>query len=229
MTQELAHQELNAEGRTLQERAGALVITDQPSFERAGVFLRSVKEYLKRVGEVFDPIVRKAHGAWKEALEQQKKLEAPALEAERVLKGMMGHYDMEQRRLAQEAQRLADAESQRLQDEVTLKAALEAEARGDDQGAARILEAPTPPVPIIVPAAIVPPLAKADGVSFRSNYSAEITDLKALVQAVAAGQVPLAYVQGNLPALNQAAKAMKEELRIPGVRVVVERVGTVRV
>lgn len=228
MTQ-VIQQELNAEGRTIQEQAFALTVSDQPSFERAGLFLRTVKEYLKRVGEVFDPIVKKAHDTWKEALEQKNKLEAPALQAERALKATRAAYEGERRQQAAEAQRRADAESQRLQEEAKLKVALEAEARGDGQGADRILEAPTPPAPIIVPAAIIPPPVKTEGMSFRSNYKAEIVDLFALVKAVAAGQAPLAYVQGNLTALSQAAKALKDELRVPGVRVVLELVESVRV
>lgn len=228
MIQEMIHQELNAEGRTLQEQAVSLVVTDQTSFERAGLFLRTLKEYLKRVAEVFDPLVKKAHETWKEALAQKQKLEAPALGAERALKSTMAAWDQVQRQLAREAEETARREQQRLSDDAKLDAAVEAEARGDGQAATRILEAPMPPTPIIVPAAITPPPPSAEGVSFRTNYRADVVDLKALIMAVASGQAAVAYLLANQPALNQAARAMKEELRIPGVRVVVERVAAVR-
>lgn len=229
MTQELVHQELNAEGRTLQERALALVVTDAPSFERAGVFLRTVKEYLKRVGEVFDPIVKKAHDTWKEALAQKQKLEAPALDAERALKWTRAAWDEKQRQLIRDAEAVAARERTRLEDEAKLQAALDAEARGDGEGATRILDASAPPTPIIVPTVVMPSRPKSDGSSFRTYYRAKVTDLNALVQAVAKGQAPLAYLQANETALNGAARALKEELKVPGVRVISERGEAVRV
>lgn len=224
----VAEQELRTTGEGLAEQATALRVVDEPTFQRAGVMLRMIKDYLARVGEVLNPIIQAAHKAHQEALGQKKKLEGPALEAERVLKASMGAYQVEQEHLARQAEALASAERQRLEEEAKLQAALEAEARGDGQGAERILEAPTPPVPIIVPAAVTPPPPKAEGVSFRTNYRAEVVDLKALVQAVAQGQAALAYLEPNLPALNQAARALKEELRVPGVRVIAERVAAVR-
>lgn len=229
MTQELIQQELNAEGRTLQEQAVALVVTDQPSFERAGLFLRTVKDYLNRVSEVFEPMVKKAHAAWKEVLAQKQKLEAPALEAERALKSTMAAWDQEQRRLARVAEATAAQEAQRLADEAKLQAALQAEARGDRQAAAKILDAPAPPTPIIVPAAFTPPPPKAEGISFRTTYKVEVTDLRALVVAVAAGTASLSYLQPNLVALNQSARALKEEFQVPGVRVIEEHGAAVRV
>lgn len=229
MTQELIHQELNAEGRTLQEQALALVVTDPPSFERAGLFLRTVKEYLKRVDEVFQPIVQKAHAAWKEALGQKQKLETPALEAERALKATRAAWDEKQRALIREAEAQAAQERRRLEDEAKLQAALEAESRGDQEGAARILEAPAPPVPIIVPMAVTPTLPKSEGSSFRTYYRAEVTDLRALIVAVAAGTASMTYLQPNMVALNGSARALKEELKVPGVRVILERGEAVRV
>ena len=49
-----------------------------------------------------------------------------------------------------------------------------------------------------------------------------MTDLAALVAAVAAGEVPLAALEPHLPFLNQQARALKDELRYPGVQVVVD-------
>lgn len=219
----VAEQELKTTAAGLAEQATALRVVDEPTFQRAGTMLRAIKTYLARVGEVLNPIIQAAHKAHQEALTQKKRLEEPALVAERSLKASMGTYQTEQERLARAAEATAALERQRLEDEAKLQAALNAEARGDGQGAERILEAATPPAPIIVPAAVTPPPPKAEGVSFRKTYRAEVTDLRALVEAVAKGQVPLAYVEANLSALNQAARALKEELAVPGVRVIDER------
>lgn len=221
-------QALQVQGESLATEAIGLLVTDQPSFELAGVMLQTVKGYLKKVGEVFDPIIRKAHETHHLSLEQKKKLEEPALRAERAIKMTMGTYEQAQDRLRRDAEALAEKERQRLADEAKLAAALEAEARGDDRGAERILAAPFTPTPIIVPVVQGPPPPKAEGVSFRSQYRAEVTDLALLVKAVAGGEAPVSTLQANLTALNGLARAMKEELRIPGVRVIVERVAAVR-
>jgi hypothetical protein len=224
----LATQDLQVEALGLAEEVATLQVIDQPSFDRAGLMLRTVKDYLKRVGEVLDPIIRAAHEAHKLAVEQKRKLDAPALSAELTLKRALAGHEERERQRVREAEQQADAIRRQLEEEAKLKAALEAEARGDDKGAEQILEAPTPPAPIIVPTVVGPALPKTEGVSFKTTYRAEVVDLRALVDAIAGGKASVAYVLPNLPALNQAARALKEELRIPGVRVIPERVTAVR-
>ena len=75
-------------------------------------------------------------------------------------------------------------------------------------------------------ATVAPPPAvsqeppKIAGISTRTTYSAEVTDLMALVKAVAAGAVPLVVLQADMKVLNAQAKALKEHLVYPGVKVV---------
>lgn len=65
----------------------------------------------------------------------------------------------------------------------------------------------------------VPQEEKIDGVHTRANWKAEVTDMAALIQAVAAGTVAPSVLQVNATALNQLAKATKGTITIPGVRV----------
>lgn len=58
------------------------------------------------------------------------------------------------------------------------------------------------------------------GITQREYWSAEVYDFAALVQAVAAGDIPLDCLAPNLPVLNDHAQAMKALLAIPGVRAV---------
>jgi membrane protein involved in colicin uptake len=67
------------------------------------------------------------------------------------------------------------------------------------------------------------PKAAAAGVSGRENWRAEVTDLRALVQAVAAGQAPLSLLQANDKVIGQQARSLKAEFNVPGVRVWAER------
>ena len=57
----------------------------------------------------------------------------------------------------------------------------------------------------------------------REVWSCNVTDLKALVEAVAKGRVPLMALQANTVFLGQQARSMKGELRYPGVVVWAEK------
>ena len=61
---------------------------------------------------------------------------------------------------------------------------------------------------------------KADGVSLRDNWVAEVVDLMELVKAVAKGKAPLSFLQENTTVLNKQAKATKNAVNYPGVRFV---------
>lgn len=238
--------ELEHQGIDLASRIGGFQVVDQPTFLQGVEMRRTVKAYLGKVAEVFDPIIKAAHAAHKTAVEQKKRLEAPAVEAERLLNQTLVAYEQEQAHLRREAEAAAQreckrkeaearaqaaAEVKRLQEfaeEERLQHALEAEARGDAVMAERLLEEPLPVVeapPVVVfmppPAVDVP---KADGLSFRDAWRAEVEDLALLVKAVAAGEAPLTVILPNQPALNQMARALKGALALAGVRAVCERV-----
>lgn len=70
--------------------------------------------------------------------------------------------------------------------------------------------------------AVVPEVAKPQGVALRETWRAEVTDFMAMVKAVASGKVPPSYLLPNEQLLNQQARSLKAELRIPGVKAVKE-------
>ena len=53
----------------------------------------------------------------------------------------------------------------------------------------------------------------------REVWSAEVSDLAALVRAVADRKAPAGLVLANQQALDQLARALKETMAVPGVRV----------
>ena len=61
---------------------------------------------------------------------------------------------------------------------------------------------------------------RADGTTTRTVWNAEITDLRALVEAVASERVPLRYLTADKKELGQAARREKQDLNIPGVQAV---------
>jgi len=83
-----------------------------------------------------------------------------------------------------------------------------------------------PVLPMVAP-------AKAEGISSRQNWKAEVVDLQALVSAAGAaaarGDITLlGYLEPNTKALGQVAKALKGAARIPGVRIYAEDAIAVR-
>lgn len=136
-------------------------------------------------------------------------------QAEGTLKGAMIGFTREQERLRQEAERVA-REAAEKEAEKLRRRAEKARAKGKDDKAEDLEEqAETVPVPI------VPSTSPAvSGVAFRTTWSAEVYDPKALVTACAEGRAPLALLQPNMVVLHQQARSLKKELNIPGVRAV---------
>jgi hypothetical protein len=73
----------------------------------------------------------------------------------------------------------------------------------------------------------VPPVqvqrAMAAGISFATTWSAEVTSLAELVQAVARGEQPITLLQANMVALNGMARSLRGAMKIPGVKAVPKR------
>ena len=150
-------------------------------------------------------------GAWK-ALETGLGAKLLAFDAE-----MERQRKAEEARLTREAlvraQAEADAQAKALreaakaEDDLALKRQLNAQAR-------QLKDAPV----FVAPVAVASPVAKT---STTTRWSAEIVDVLALVQAVAAGRVPLAALEPERlieshPWLNTQATQLREEFAVPG-------------
>lgn len=151
--------------------------------------------------------------------------------------------EAEQRRLQEEQaaiERKAQEEAAALRkagDEAAARAAEEAAAQAREQAEIAALAAAEAAADVqqqidladVAPVALpVVAAAKADGVSSRQNWKFEITSLADLVRAAAADPQLLAFLQPETKALGQAAKALKGQARIPGVRVYAEESLAVR-
>ena len=62
-----------------------------------------------------------------------------------------------------------------------------------------------------------------NGIAYRETWSAQITDLHALVKFVAAHPSHLGLLTANTAALNAQARSLKGQMRIPGVQAVATR------
>ncbi|MGH7311366.1 MAG: hypothetical protein ACREK6_22000 [Candidatus Rokuibacteriota bacterium] len=221
--------------------AQELAVVDDDTFTRAGETLKTIKLYLKRVEEVFGPIVTTAHTAWKTALEQRKGVEQYAVTAERTIKDRMAAYEQAQERLRREAAEAALREQERLEAEERARVAAEtarlqrveedrriaeaaaAEQAGDGARAAALLEAPVvvpavAPRPVFVPP---PPMPKPEvaGISFRDDW-----DFEVLNEAL----IPREYMAVDAVKIRRVVKAMRGSTNIPGIRVIPKRIVAAR-
>jgi hypothetical protein len=239
--------ELEEAAAKIAQRVPLIVIRDAESFTLAVEDRAEIKRRLARIEEVIGPICAATHAAWKTATTKREALRGPFLEADKAYSRAMGAWEQEQERLRREAEQKAQRERERLEaeerarvqaeqrrlqeeaDQRRLDEALAAEQRGDKETATRLIEAPVEaPIvlarPVFVPVAPIAPKPLAAGVSFRDNWTAEVTDLAALVKAVAEHRAELTLLMPNMVALNGMARSLKDALKIPGVRAKNERI-----
>lgn len=202
-------------------RAREMRIFDQATYELAADALRGIKLLRDEIEQTFGPIVKKAHEAHKEAVAQRKKVEAPLEEAERIFKGNISGYLIEQERIRLEAERKAREEAERLQAEA-IEASIEAaeESGASAEEIAAIIEQPMV-APVV---SVAPTVQPVSGISAAKTYRVEVVNLRELAKAVATGAVPETYIAANLPALNGVARSTRGAISIPGVRIVEDSV-----
>lgn len=211
-------QDIETQVASVPERAKLLTIKTAEDYVAAGELLKVVKGLRAEVDETFDPIIRKQFEAHREAIAQKKKVEAPLVEAENILKPRISAYLTEQERLRKEAELLAqkkaqeEAEAQQLTDAALL----------DEIGETAMANALLDEKPLAAPVVMPKTMPKVSGISMSTRYSAQVVSLMELVKAVAAGKAPLLAIQANQTFLNAQARSMKETMSYPGVRVIAE-------
>ncbi len=212
--------------------ANGLTIVSHDDYMAAGERLKAIKRIQKNVVELFEAPKRAASDAHKSICAAENKLLGPLKLAEGASTGKIGFYLQEMRRReheeAEKRRKEAEAEAARqaaeakkAQEDEQLRLAAELEASGQKAAAKQVMEMNIPapvPAPVSIPKVVSAP--KVEGQSVRTTYKAEVTDLMLLVQAVAAGHQPLTLLIANEPALSAMARALKKEMRIPGVQVV---------
>lgn len=208
----------------LAERARALVVSDQDSHATALESIKALRGVEKKLEEHYEPTRKALDTAKKELLRARDSMIAPFAEARGIVDRAASEYEREQRRLAEQAEREAREKARREEEERQLRDAIAAEEAGDTQQAEAILEQPVE-VPVV---RVEAPVAKVAGVSARETWAAEITDKLALIRHVAAHPDLVGLLEANMPALNQQARSLKGEMRIPGVRAVATTVRSVR-
>jgi hypothetical protein len=204
--------------------AQALVVSSPASHEIALGMLKAIAGAEKKVKDLFAEPKRAAHAAHKAITQAEAKLLDPLGKARQIVTGKAVTFEADQRRKAEEEARRLAAEAKQREEEAALADAIDAEASGDTAAAEQIMETPIE-APVVT---VAPQVAQVSGVSSRETWSAEVTDLAALVAYVASRPEWINLLLPNEQALNSLARAQRAALKIPGVRAVAKRGLSVR-
>ena len=184
---------------------------------------RAPTERLEQAEQLLRKGVLTYQQAEREKAEQLRREAEAKLAAERAQAEQAAREAERAEREAQAAARNAATEAER---NAAAQAAAEA-ANAREEAQLQIELAEVAPMPVIAE----PP--KPEGISTRQTYKAEVTDLRALVLGAAeraqrGDDSLLAFLMPDTKALAGAARAMRNKLNVPGVRVYPEESLSVR-
>lgn len=206
----------------IQHQLAAIAITDQQSYEQAVAARVQAKAWLKSASDWFDGLVKPLYTAYKAALDKKKQVLDPVEQTVTGLNKALSAWDYEQEQLRLREQRRIEVEAHRQAEEQRLADAVYLEETGAD--AETITALLDTPVVNHVPVVAAATYEKSSAVVYRDNWGGEVTDLYALIKAVAKNKNLLGLVQINQPALNRMARDLKGAMEIPGTRPVNNRV-----
>ena len=210
-------QAIAAESTGILTAAQTFKIVNPAQYEEAGERLKAIKALSKKIDETFDPHIKRAFENHRALVAEKKTHQTPLQTAEALLKRAVLSYQVAEETKRREAEARAQ-EVARKEREKLEERARKAEASGKVEKA----EALTIAAATVIQPTIASTTPKLAGISTRTSYRAEVVDKLELVKAVAAGTVPLNALDANMPFLNNQARAMKETLAYPGVKVVQE-------
>lgn len=211
--------QLETETALLLTQAKEFRVTTPEQYQAAGNELMRIKGVRKKVDELFDPIVKRAHEAHKAALAAKKQLTDPLDQAEKAIKQALLVYNQEQQRKAKEEEerlrKLAE-EQAAIEREKLLKQAVKAEQNGNVDKADELLEQAENVIPLTP--IVTPQIQKIEGIATRKIWKAVVENPQ-LVPAYFNG-VELRTI--NQSALNKLAQMTSGNVQVPGVRFVQE-------
>lgn len=205
---------LESQALTIPERARNLKISTNADYLGACELVKTIKALRAEIASSFEPIRTKAHQAWKEAIRQQDKVEAPLEEGERRVKAVIALWLTEQERLRKQEELRLQQQAQAEEERRQLENAVILDDLGETDEANRLLDEKVE-APAIVLGRFTP---QVQGVSMSQRYSAEVTNLMDLVKAVAQGKAPIQCLKADQVFLNRQAVAMRTAMSYPGVR-----------
>lgn len=198
-------------------RDGAARILTTDDYTSAVQKRAGARALIDELNQTFDPLIKAARESLDKIRALKAKFEKPLNDCIQAIDSGMERFEKlaQATRSEQEAAMAltltAEAEQAKAKEVKSLAAM--GYIRESRKLAEALVEAPMVPV-------MPSPVPKVEGLSKRTDWSAEVTDFKALVQAVASGSAPLEALSPNMTCLNALARAAKGTMSIPGVKAV---------
>lgn len=199
-------QEITERALTVPDQARAVEIKSNDDFVRAGEILLVIKDLRKQIDETFDPIIKKQHEAHKEAVAQKKKVDAPLVEAENIIKPRIAAWSAEQERIRREEEARLRKIAQKEDEDRRLHDAILAEETGDKAMSEEILSAPAQSATVVVPKSV----PKVAGVNMVKQWKFRIVN---------PAMIPREYLTPDEIKIGGVVRALKDQAHIPGVEV----------
>jgi len=212
--------------------AQALIVSNQEQNRTALLAIKDLTVAERGVSTMFAEPKKAANAAHKSICALETKLLAPLTEAKRIVSGKCDTYERAERQKAEEEQKRLEVIARKQEADRLAKEAARQEERGDKTLAAETLdkavavETGTAPAPVVT---VAPAVAKVEGVSSRTIWSASVVDKVALIKYVAEHPEWASLLDPNVSALNGLARTQKDGLAIPGVKAVSETSRAMRV
>ncbi|MCK4859203.1 MAG: hypothetical protein KAS87_01455 [Candidatus Omnitrophica bacterium] len=180
-------------------RASFIIINSQATLDRANEFMKGVKTYIKAVADMMDPAIKKGKAAVAENISIKKRLQAPAKEAEGIVKPAITKYLADQDEIRSKAKEEIDQAIEK-----KFEKARDIERLGDKEKAAEIRKTET------AMAETIPPKVKAAGTYLTKYWTWEEVDPDLIPRHL--------YVLDILE-INRIVREQKDKTNIPGIRV----------
>lgn len=206
------------EALTWPQRARAVAVTNDGTYVDATDLLKGIKALRTKIGEIFDPHIRRAYDAHKALVRQKAEAESPLSEAEGIIKhALVGYTEaQEHKRRAEEARLREEARQREEERRLNEAAALERNAvdTGDPLALAQAQELMEQPidVPVIVLPTATPKVA---GISYRDVWKFRVVNATVL---------PREYLIADETKIGGVVRALKGATKIPGIEVYCEKV-----
>ena len=196
--------------------AGEIVVKDAMTYQMAGETWKSLTALEKKIKAYWEDDVTTALKLHRSLVAKRDAMLIPVGEQKNSLRIGMKTFEDEQERIRRAEQARLEEEARKAAEEAALAQAVALEMNGHKAAAEAVIAAP-----VVATAVYVPKTTPTGfGNATRRTWGAEVTDLMALVQAVAAGNVPIQAIEANTVFLGQQARALKSALQYPGVRAV---------
>lgn len=206
--------ELNREILPELSVAAEIVVRDAESYQMAGETWKSLTALEKKIKAYWEEDVSSALKLHRSLVAKRDAMLIPVGEQKNSLRIGMKTFEDEQERIRRVEQARLEEEARKVAEEAALAQAVHLEQNGHKAAAEAVIAAP-----VVAPAVYAPKTTPTGfGNATRRTWGAEVTDLMALVKAVAAGTVPIQSIEANSVFLNQQARALKSALSYPGVR-----------